>query len=174
MGFFLSALAFVGIILFANASGYEPCRCFPGDDCWPSDEAWEKFNATVGGRLIKTVPIGSVCHDPTYEDPMCRTVQENWATSEIHIESSHSIMQNHFVEDSCYPFASRAATCLLGNYVVYAVEAEGVMDVQETVKFARENNIRFVVRNTGHECVLAMPLQLLLLDCTKFSFSWTM
>ncbi|KAJ5136424.1 FAD binding domain protein [Penicillium atrosanguineum] len=38
------------------------CRCFPNEPCWPSLQQWSDFNATLGGKLISTVPIGSVCH----------------------------------------------------------------------------------------------------------------
>ena len=38
------------------------CRYIPGDVGWPSAKEWQQLNATVGGRLIATVPLGSVCH----------------------------------------------------------------------------------------------------------------
>lgn len=60
-------------------------------------------------------------------------------------------MQSYFANQSCDPFTDRTTPCLIGNYVQYAVEVTSAQDVVETVNFARENNIRFLVRNTGHE-----------------------
>lgn len=54
------------------------CRCFPGDDCWPSDAEWSFLNATVEGRLIATVPLGSPCHDPYYDGEQCAYLREQW------------------------------------------------------------------------------------------------
>jgi hypothetical protein len=56
----------------------ETCRCFPGDACWPSDETWSALNTTVGGRLIKTVPLGKPCHGIDYEDAECKALASVW------------------------------------------------------------------------------------------------
>lgn len=60
-------------------------------------------------------------------------------------------MQAYFANQSCDPFTNRTLPCQLGNYVSYAVEVTSAQDVAETINFARNNNIRFLVRNTGHE-----------------------
>jgi dihydrodipicolinate reductase len=39
----------------------------------------------------------------------------------------------------------------LGNMVEYAVNASSPEDFTKTIDFAREKNIRLVIRNTGHE-----------------------
>lgn len=54
------------------------CHVLPGDAAWPSDEAWSTFNETVNGKLIKTVPIGSPCHDPTYDEAACTALKAQW------------------------------------------------------------------------------------------------
>lgn len=41
----------------------QKCRYIPGDVGWPSRREWEHLNATVGGRLIATVPVAHVCHE---------------------------------------------------------------------------------------------------------------
>lgn len=69
------------------------------------------------------------------------------------VESSSSVMQSFFANQSCDPFTDRSTPCQLGNYVSYAVRASCAADVQAAVWFAKLNNIRLVVRNTGHEYV---------------------
>ena len=54
---------------------------------------------------------------------------------------------------SCLPYdgALANATCTLGGYPVYVVNARSAWDVQAAVNFARNMNIRLVVKNTGHD-----------------------
>ncbi|TKW48283.1 putative FAD-linked oxidoreductase, partial [Colletotrichum tanaceti] len=80
------------------------CKCFPGDACWPATAQWDALNATVGGNLIATVPLGSPCHDPTYDAAVCASLQSQWQDAEIHMESSSSIMAPFFANQSCDPF----------------------------------------------------------------------
>lgn len=54
---------------------------------------------------------------------------------------------------SCNPFTSKESPCLQGNYVEYAIEVHEAADVVAGVKFAQANNIRLVIKNTGHEYV---------------------
>lgn len=69
------------------------------------------------------------------------------------LASSSSVMQAYFANQSCDPFTAQSAPCLLGNYVRYAVNATSSADVVAAINFARTNNIRLVIRNTGHEYV---------------------
>ena len=67
------------------------------------------------------------------------------------MDDSASIMAPFFANQSCDPFTAQSKPCALGNYVAYAVEARSAADIAATIKFASKNNIRFVIRNTGHD-----------------------
>lgn len=70
-----------GIVAVFSSSVYAAspsCKCFPGDACWPSDIEWKKLNSSVDGRLIRTEPLGSPCHDPTYDAEECKKLQDQW------------------------------------------------------------------------------------------------
>jgi hypothetical protein len=54
------------------------CRILPIDILWPIREIWDAFNISIDGRLIKAIPIGSPCHDPTYDAAQCNTIRQNW------------------------------------------------------------------------------------------------
>jgi FAD/FMN-containing dehydrogenase len=82
----------------------------------------------------------------TFEEAM-----RNEANDVCSIASSSSIMQTFFANDSCDPFSAESSPCLMGNYVDYAVNVASANDVIAAVNFAKKNNIRFVIRNTGHE-----------------------
>lgn len=59
-------------------------------------------------------------------------------------------MAPFFANQSCDPFQPRERPCEVGNYIRYAVDASGPADVQKAIAFAASNNIRLVIRNTGH------------------------
>lgn len=139
--------------LIDSTSDQRSCKCFPGDSCWPSKQNWDSFNTTVNGRLIKTVPLGSPCHDPHYDDALCETLKTEWKFPPVHINSSSSVQDPMFANASCDPFTPRNTTCSFGNYVRYAVNVTGPEDIAATIKFADEKNVRLVIRNTGHDYV---------------------
>ncbi|KAH9897401.1 hypothetical protein F4778DRAFT_232684 [Xylariomycetidae sp. FL2044] len=130
------------------------CRCFPGDTCWPSESDWAEFNRTVEGRLVATIPVASVCHDNPwvpYDAEACAHLQSVWDVPETHYETSSSPMAPFYANASCDPFTPRQAQCIIGAYVRYAVRATSARDYQLTLAFAKRNNIRLVIRNTGHD-----------------------
>lgn len=59
------------------------CRYIPGDAGWPHPQLWSQLNRTVNGRLIATVPVGSVCHYPNYDEAKCKELTTNWGTVQI-------------------------------------------------------------------------------------------
>lgn len=60
-------------------------------------------------------------------------------------------MAPFFANQSCDPFTAEHRACEYGNYVRYAVNVSTSSDVVATVAFAKEHNIRLVIRNTGHD-----------------------
>jgi hypothetical protein len=75
----LALAAFWALLAARNVSA-KACHCLPEDldGCWPSVDKWNNLNSTVGGRLVKVVPIGAFCHDPTYDETACTTLKANW------------------------------------------------------------------------------------------------
>ncbi|KAI9048465.1 hypothetical protein LZ554_007300 [Drepanopeziza brunnea f. sp. 'monogermtubi'] len=132
-------------------SGEPPCRYIPGDARWPSGEKWDKLNATVGGRLIATKPVASVCHDPIYNAAICSTLKDEWDTPLPFIQAPAEIMTALFQNQSCVPFTSISTPCTLGNYASFSINVTGVRDAVAGLKFAKDNNIRLVIKNTGHD-----------------------
>ncbi|EQL02329.1 FAD binding domain-containing protein [Ophiocordyceps sinensis CO18] len=101
------------------------CKCLPQDSCWPRQDEWSRLNRTVGGRLVATVPLGSPCHDPQYNEEACAALRKDWLFPIVHIQSTSSVMAPLFANQSCEAFQPRSSPCTLGNYVKYAVDAEG-------------------------------------------------
>ena len=75
-----AAFVLAGLAATASATTTaSQCRVLPGDASWPSTLAWAALNKTVHGQLVSTVPLGSVCHDPTYNAAACAALQQTWA-----------------------------------------------------------------------------------------------
>ncbi|KAJ5190949.1 FAD binding domain protein [Penicillium cinerascens] len=131
------------------------CRCFPNEPCWPSLQQWSEFNTTLGGKLIGTVPIGSVCHTQggcaAYDAASCADLISDWAFPVTHYETSSSPMASWFANFSCDPFLAPNAPCNIGSVQWFAVNVSTAEDVQKTIRFTRDHNIRLVIRNTGHD-----------------------
>ncbi|KAK2603558.1 hypothetical protein QQS21_004238 [Conoideocrella luteorostrata] len=60
-------------------------------------------------------------------------------------------MNAAFQNQSCDPYTPAERPCELGNHASYSINIAGVDDVLAGIKFAREKNIRLVIRNTGHD-----------------------
>ncbi|KAM0722339.1 hypothetical protein Q7P37_001780 [Cladosporium fusiforme] len=136
------------------------CRCFPGDDCWPSADQWSTLNDTVDGGLIATVPLAAVCYNnsdsansawPAYDEEACTFLRENWLDADVHYPDPTSIMAPFFANQSCDPFHPESSGCSIGSYAQYTIDATCKSDIRAGLEFAKENNIRLVIRNTGHD-----------------------
>jgi len=66
-------------------------------------------------------------------------------------DGSSSVMAPFFANRSCDPFTERSAQCILGTYVQYSVNVSSAADVSAGIGFAKDRNIRLVIRNTGHD-----------------------
>ncbi|KAK7442798.1 hypothetical protein VKT23_016043 [Stygiomarasmius scandens] len=144
-------LGFLALFQVIPVDGTCPCKALPGDADWPSLDTWNAFNASVDGRLIRTVPIATPCHNPTFDGEQCQFVRDNWHEVSLHLPSSSSVMTPFFANDSCDPFTAPDAQCIIGSYIQYAVNVSTKAQVVTTLDFAKRHNIRFVLRNTGHD-----------------------
>ncbi|KAK1224001.1 hypothetical protein PQX77_013120 [Marasmius sp. AFHP31] len=148
-------LTFIFVVLstslLSQAFENPSCRILPSDDAWPDESIWDAFNASVDGRLIKVAPDGVSCHDPDYDEALCEVVRENWLVSQFHSARPGSIMNSVLYNRSCDPFAPRETPCTARNVVEYSVNVSQAEHIIKAVQFVEEHNIRFVVKNTGHD-----------------------
>ncbi|KAG7094810.1 hypothetical protein E1B28_005623 [Marasmius oreades] len=145
------SIVVAALVTFVAGSSLPSCRSLPTDSSWPTQHSWDAFNHSVDGRLIKTVPIGSPCHDPTFDEDQCNVVRSNWRNPAFHEPNPSSIMDPIFLNKSCDPFDPRDTPCRIGAYVQYAVNVSSTEHVIKTIQFVKKHNIRFVVKNTGHD-----------------------
>jgi FAD/FMN-containing dehydrogenase len=55
------------------------------------------------------------------------------------------------LNETCYVDSNRTIPCAQGNLPVYGVAVQSADDISKTIKFACSNNLRLVIKNTGHD-----------------------
>jgi FAD/FMN-containing dehydrogenase len=112
-------------------------RVRPSDPRWPSVASWQRLNEAVGGNLIAVQPLFGACGtQPT--GAACLDAMRNMRNP-FYIGDQSSGTQVSGWLDAWIPAAS-----------IYAVRARNTADVVAAVNFARVNNLRLVVKGTGH------------------------
>jgi hypothetical protein len=67
-----------------NPAPREDCKVIPGDEGWPSDADWARFNETLGGVLLKPVPLAAPCYEgPLYDAARCDQLKNSWSSIAI-------------------------------------------------------------------------------------------
>jgi hypothetical protein len=130
------------------------CRYDPTDKKWPSEKAWNKLRNKLSSpsTLISTIPQATVCYGAAKNDAQCQQLTRNWTNSYTHIDDPTEVLSPIYQGLTCQPpsiYDSR--NCTLGGYPSYVVKVATVSDIQSTVNFARNDYLRLVVKNTGHD-----------------------
>lgn len=64
-----------------------------------------------------------------------------------------------YTNNTCDPTTDEGASCTQGYYPEYVVNVTNEADVSAAVRFARDNNVRLNVKNTGHvSLAVCIPL----------------
>ncbi|KAH7304235.1 FAD binding domain protein [Stachybotrys elegans] len=149
--FYSWLLALCATAVLATPPRQATCRNIPGDPSWPKLPEWNRLNRTVNGRLIATVPISHVCHDPTYDEEACNALRRDWGPPHVQLAAPAEFFAPWFLNQSCVPQTDRSRPCELGNYAVYSIDVRSPQDAAAGMAFAQQHNIRLTIQNTGHD-----------------------
>lgn len=131
------------------------CRYAPGDDKFPGTKAWTKLAKSLSSldALIQTVPQASVCYPGnTTNDAKCQELSKDYGNSYLHMDDPTEILSPSFQGLTCTPpTVYNSNGCTLGGYPAYVIKVKTVSDIQYGINFARNDGIRLVVKNTGHD-----------------------
>ncbi|KAF2845498.1 FAD-binding domain-containing protein [Plenodomus tracheiphilus IPT5] len=130
------------------------CRHGPTDKKWPSEKGWGKLRNKLSSAnaLIASSPQASVCYGTSRNDASCQQLTRNWTNSYTHIDDPTEVLSPIYQGLTCQPpTIYDSGTCKIGGYPSYVVKAKTVSDIQSTVNFARNDGVRLIVKNTGHD-----------------------
>jgi hypothetical protein len=109
----------------------------PSEADWPSQAAWKRLNDEVGGNLIPVdFPLGACVND--LDSAACKTLITN-VKNPYYIGDQPGLTQTLGWVDAWWTKPS-----------VYAVAAQNATHIAAAVNFARENNLRLVIKGGGH------------------------
>src|SRR5580693_8399367 len=128
----------MGCALPANAASSKILeRARPGDPSWPAQSSWDRLNDAVRGRLLKVASPRDVCRDP-FEFAQCDALFKE-------------LMNLYYIRDRVNLTQTTGwMDAWTSQPSAYAVAASNAGDVVAAVNFARENNLRLVVKGGGH------------------------
>jgi FAD/FMN-containing dehydrogenase len=109
----------------------------PSDAAWPAESEWKRLNSAVGGNLIPVnFPLSKA-----KEQPASAAAKSLWASlkNPYYIGDQPGLTQTLGWVDA---WAAKPS--------VYAVAARDAHDIATAVTFARENDLRLVVKGGGH------------------------
>ncbi|KAH7061650.1 FAD/FMN-containing isoamyl alcohol oxidase-like protein MreA [Paraphoma chrysanthemicola] len=131
------------------------CKTSPGDWNYPPPIVWTTFDALLGGALIKTIPVAAPCYKSSgvYDAAECADVSARFTTADLHTSDPTSMMWPLFQGRTCMPTDDPNGNCTLGGYPSYSINVENVAQIQLGVNFARNLNLRLVIKNTGHDYI---------------------
>jgi hypothetical protein len=123
------------------------CLTFPGNADWPTDEEWNQLNTTLGGALLKPTPPGAVCYKGAqYDAAKCRSLVLTGGFSRVYLDDPVSVLTRWTEGDTCPAMLYPTGNCTQGGFPVYVVKATTVRHIQAGINFARNKNIRLVVK----------------------------
>ena len=121
--------------MFAAAPAKNRMR--PSDPAWPSKDEWRKLHDAVGGNLIPVEsPINACLASP--QGDACKELFDN-LKNPYYIGDNPGVTQTLGWVDAW-----------TSNPSVYAVAARDAADIAAAVGFARDHNLRLVVKGGGH------------------------
>lgn len=117
--------------------GRTPRRIRPSDPAWPNSASWDRLNQAIGGHLTKVQLLFAACATDM-QGTECRKVLKQ-ANNPFYLGDQPGGTQVSGWLNAWMPAAS-----------VYVVAAQDAAHVAAAVNFARENNLRLVVKGGGH------------------------
>jgi hypothetical protein len=133
----------------ANSTDDTPeCKAFPDSPDWPLDDEWAKLNSSLDGVLLKPTPPGAACYNTSqdYDAVQCAWILANASRTRFYIDDPLTVLTAWAEGNTCPVSNNTSGTCTQGGFPVYVVNATTVKHIQIAVNFARNKNIRLIIK----------------------------
>ncbi|KAK4446288.1 hypothetical protein QBC34DRAFT_470078 [Podospora aff. communis PSN243] len=135
-----------------DESSQSLCKAWPGSQDWPTQDEWRQLNASIDGVLLRPEPPAYACHEgPRYNVEQCRWLVRDAGRTSFWIDHPLAILTPWPQGNTCPATLDAKGTCTRGGSPEYVVRVATVKHVQAAVNFARNKNVRLVIKNTGHD-----------------------
>ncbi len=123
------------------------CRAFPGSQDWPTDATWSRLNSSLNGALLQPRPPGSVCYaGSSFDAAACSFLLGGVTSTTFYLDDPLTVLTQWPEGNACLPSLNAQGNCTQGGLPAYVVNATTVEHVQIAVNFARNNNLRLVIK----------------------------
>lgn len=136
LGYFNLSLASESAVNMDKTSA--SCRCLPTSPCWPTDKQWQEFSKQLDGKLVRPEQLTLACQ-ANINSKECKSQLVN-IKNPFYVQSQPGGTQTQGWLNAWSNTPS-----------VYAVQAKTTQDIARAVNFAREHNLRIVVKGGGHD-----------------------
>ncbi|CAO2650647.1 Nn.00g019390.m01.CDS01 [Neocucurbitaria sp. VM-36] len=147
----------IGEVKKVDGTEYQ-CKCYSDNACWPTTSDWDKLNKTVNGQLQLAIPPGAPCHSKlanstvnVYDPAKCADTQANWKNEQWLTDHPIANLWPFSTNNTCLPTDDPSTPCTRGFYGTYVILAKTKDQIKAGVDFARQRNLRLIIRNTGHD-----------------------
>ena len=143
------------------ASSSCSCTCIYGDHCWPSALVFSSLESQLSHPLLYLRPIAAACYPVDAPSGNCSALAQvwgdgNWRSNQpgaMEASNFETYMFKNGTIDACFLNTTVGIPCNQGSVPIIGVNATTPEDVQAAVRFAVQNDLKLVVKNTGYACV---------------------
>ena len=124
-----------------------PCKAFPGTESWPSGREWSRLNSSLDGALLKPRPAAAVCYQgPLFDPEKCRWLVFNAPRTRFYLDDPLTVLTDWPQGNTCPARMNATGQCTQGGFPEYVVNVSTVRHIQSAVNFARNKNLRLVIK----------------------------
>jgi FAD binding domain len=147
------------ILVAHKAISTSTCRCLDNQSCWPNENEFAILASQLSQPLLQPRPPASACYPPSAPSSNCSIVIANYTDGDWRSDQPGSMQNTNFETfifrndtiSACYLNTTLGIPCGQGSVPSVGVDARTGSDIQAAVNFAKQHNLKLVVKNTGHD-----------------------
>jgi hypothetical protein len=132
---------------FNGSLSSDACKAFPGTSQWPLNTMWAQLNTSLSGALLQPAIPASACYNgPEKNTTKCDYLLSTASSSRFYLDDPITVLTEWPTGDTCPTLTKPTGNCTRGGFSSYVVDATNVKHIQIAVNFARNQNIRLVMK----------------------------